>query len=101
MRTHRDLIKDFVNEPASALDYLKASLELSEQDGDWDSFLLAIRNVAEARGGITKLAEETDLNTQHLSRSLAENGNPPLKTLDSVLHALGLKLSIEMTPAGP
>ena len=36
----------------------KASLELSEQDGDWDSFPLAIRNVAEARGGITKLAKK-------------------------------------------
>jgi probable addiction module antidote protein len=98
MRTFRELVTDHVQDPSEAAEYLKASLELYEQDGDLDSFLTAVRTVADARGGMTKLALETKLNRQHLYRSLSNNGNPTIKTLDSILHALGVRLTIEKVP---
>jgi probable addiction module antidote protein len=95
MRSFRELVTDHVQEPSEALEYLKASLELFDQDGDLDAFLTAIRTVAETKGGMTKLAQETNLNRQHLYRSLSPNGNPTIRTLDTVLRALGLRLTIE------
>ena len=94
MKHYRDIVKEFVNDPTEAYEYLRVSLEEYENDGNLDAFLTAIRTVAEAQGGITKLAQKTNLNRQHLYRSLSKNGNPTIRTLDSILHSLGLKLTI-------
>lgn len=94
MRNYRDIVKEFVNDPIEAYEYLQASLEEYENDGNLDAFLTALRTVAEAQGGLTKLAQKTNLNRQHLYRSLSKNGNPTIRTLDSILHSLGLKLTI-------
>jgi len=94
MRSYRDMVKDFVEDPQDASEYLRISLEEYEKDGNLDAFLKAVRTVADARGGISKLAEETKLNRQHLYRSLSENGNPTIRTLDTVLHSLGLRLTL-------
>lgn len=72
--------------------YLNAALE----DGDREVFLLALRNVADARlGGMSKLAEASGLNRESLYRMLSEQGNPELNSLSKVLHVLGLKLAVE------
>ena len=70
--------------------YLNAALE----DGSQEIFLMALRDVANARG-ITNLAKETSLNRENLYRILSEQGNPQLSSLKSLLDALGLKLSVE------
>jgi probable addiction module antidote protein len=80
--------------------YLNAALE----EGDPEVFLLALRNVADAHGGIAQLAEKAHLNRENLYRMLSESGNPELRSLDAILHALGLRLAIELeeesAPAG-
>jgi probable addiction module antidote protein len=91
----RDLVRDTIQDPDEAYEYLLESLRLYEEEGNLDAFLLAIRTVTDAQGGMTSLAEKTGLNRQHLYRSLAKNGNPTMKTLHSILNALGLKFSIE------
>lgn len=101
MRSYRDLVKEFVEDPQEASEYLRISLEEYESDGNLEAFLKAIRTVAEARGGMTKLAEETKLNRQHLYKSLSANGNPTIRTLDSVLHFLGLRLTLTQIPGNP
>jgi probable addiction module antidote protein len=80
--------------PPRCLEYLRISLEEYEEDGNLDAFLKAVSTVAEARGGMTRLAEETKLNRQHLYKSLSANGIPTIRTLDSVLHSLGLRLTL-------
>ena len=80
-------------DPLEAAGYLNAALE----DGDKELFLLALRNVAEARlGGISKLAAATGLNRESLYRMLSGKGNPELKSLDRLLHALGLKITVDV-----
>ena len=59
-------------------------------------FLLALRNVAEAQGGVAKLADKANLNRENLYRMLSERGNPELQSLDAILHALGFPLAIEL-----
>ena len=50
---HELLIED-LRDPVEAAAYLNASL----QEGDEELFLMALRNVAEAQGGLDKLIEK-------------------------------------------
>ena len=84
-----ELIKSLRN-PREAAKYLNAALE----DGDQEAFLLAIRNVTEAQGGIGQLSEKAKLNRESLYRMLSERGNPELRSLDALLHAFGFRLAI-------
>ncbi len=82
------LLKDLAN-PEYAVGYLDAALE----DGDQQVFLLALRDVAEARG-LSQVAREAGLNRENLYRILSLNGNPQLSSLTTLLRSLGLRLSI-------
>ena len=61
--------------------------------------MLALRDIARARGGVAQLAEETDLNREHLYRMLSENGNPELRSLEALLDALGFRLAVTLKQA--
>ncbi len=91
---HNNLIEALKNSQKAEA-YLKVALEEYEEDKDPEAFLLALRNVAEAQGGMTKLAKKTQLNRQNLYKTLSGRGNPTLDTLDTILHGLGFRLSIE------
>ncbi len=88
---YQEHLIESLKDPEQALEYLKAALEESDMP---EVFLLALRNVAQARG-IRQLAEETDLNRESLYRALSGKGNPELSSLWKILNALGLKLSVE------
>jgi len=86
---HPDLIES-LRDPREAEHYLNAALE----EDDPELFLLALRNVAEAQGGVAQLAEKTKLNRESLYKMLSERGNPELRSLDALLHALGFRLAV-------
>ena len=86
---HPELIKA-LRDPREAVEYLNAALE----DGDPEVFLLALRDVAEAQGGVAEVAEAAKLNRENLYRMLSNRGNPELRSLDALLHALGFRLAI-------
>lgn len=88
---HGDLITA-LKDPAEAAAYLDAALE----EGDPELFLLALRNVAEAQGGLLKISRKTKLNRANLYRMLSRKGNPELFSLESLLQALGLRLAVEV-----
>jgi probable addiction module antidote protein len=96
LRRWEDLLDEDLQDPAEAAAYLDACLE----GGDPNVFLIALRDVARARGGIAKLAESTSLNREHLYRMLSENGNPELRSLELLLDALGFRLSITLKETG-
>jgi probable addiction module antidote protein len=91
---HEDLINDLKN-PMTAIGYLNAVLE----DGDQEAFLLALRNVAEARGGFSKLSRLAKLNRVNLYHMLSKKGNPELNTLEKILHSLGFRLAVVIDKA--
>jgi len=90
-----DLLITSLQDPKKAKAYLSVALDEYQEDDDTEAFLLALRNVAEAKGGLGKLAKETKLNRQSLYQTLSSRGNPRLITLGKVLKALGFHLSIE------
>jgi probable addiction module antidote protein len=55
----------------------------------------ALRNVAEALGGIAEVAKAANLNRETLYRTLSEGGNPELRSLTAILGAAGLRLSVK------
>ncbi len=94
MRNFRDYLEEKLKDPEEAASYLNTALEEYDKDRDAEAFLLAVRTVAEVKGGIAELAKKTNLNRQHLYRTLSSKGNPRLNTLEAVLHGLGFRLSI-------
>lgn len=88
--SYKENLLEALKNPEAAADYLTACLE----DSDVDVFLLALRDVAEAQGGIRKLSGRTRLNRENLYRMLSKAGNPSLTSLDSVLSSLGLRLAV-------
>ena len=79
-----------------AVAYLNAALEESLK-GDEESqhlFLVAIRNVAEAQGGVGNLAKKAGIGRESLYKTLSEKGNPKWHTLVSLVIALGLNLRL-------
>lgn len=90
-RDFQEFLLENLQDPEEAAAYLKAALA----DEDERIFLLALRDVLEARGGsIADLAEETNLNKQNLYRMLSTKGNPRLTSLKTVLHAIGFEMDI-------
>jgi probable addiction module antidote protein len=71
--------------------YLDAALET----GDAGDLMQALRDIADARGGVAKMADETGLNRETLYRTLSKRGNPQLSSLIAILRASGLKLAVE------
>jgi probable addiction module antidote protein len=92
---HESLIERLKADRAEALAYLKAALEETDVP---EVFLLALRNVAEARG-FARIAQDTKLNRESLYRMLSKRGNPSLSSLLALLDSLGLRLSVEKKAA--
>ena len=88
---HAELIKQ-LKDPCEAAEYLNACFEDSGE-----VFLLGLRNVVEARGGMSALAKNTKLNRENLYRSLSKGGNPKLSSLSTILEALGIELQFTPT----
>jgi probable addiction module antidote protein len=90
---HDRLLKDLAD-PKEAAAYLNAALE----DGAQDVFLLALRDIADAKG-MSRLSRRAKLNRESLYRMLSRNGNPQLSSLEAILECAGLRLAVEVRHA--
>jgi probable addiction module antidote protein len=89
-KDYKEALFEDLRDPEFAVAYLNAALE----EGAQDVFLLHLRDIADAWGGLGKLASETDLAREALYRMLSAHGNPQLSSLDKILQALGLRLAV-------
>lgn len=91
--SHDDaLVEELRRSPCFAAKYLKAALE---DDDEPRVLLIAMRQIAEARGGLAKVAKAAGVQRESLYRALSARGNPHLSTLLAVAKAVGLKLTVE------
>ncbi|MCY3870123.1 MAG: putative addiction module antidote protein [Gemmatimonadetes bacterium] len=95
-RPYKPELLKALQDPLEAAEYLNAALEEDMNE----LFLLALRNVAEAYG-MTRLAEDAQLNRESMYRMLSEKGNPQFTSLISILRQLGLKLSVQVKESVP
>jgi probable addiction module antidote protein len=87
------MVKELRERPEFAAEYLKAALEDAEESS---VLLLALRRVAEARGGVAKVAKAAGIERESLYRALSPRGNPRWSTLVAVTKAMGLRLTVEL-----
>ena len=90
----KDYLLNRLADPATAAAYINAAAS----EDDPGALLQALRNVAEAHGGITKVAARAGLNRQQLYRTLSSDGNPELRSLTRILDATGLQLIVTAKP---
>lgn len=94
-RSHDESMAElFRDDPAFAAEHLTQLL----RDGEQGDVLVALRQIALAKGGVRSIAEQTELNATQLYRMLSPVGNPALRSLTSVLDSLGLCLAVQRVP---
>ncbi|MCP5491286.1 MAG: putative addiction module antidote protein, partial [Chlamydiales bacterium] len=86
-----DYLYKRLQNPREAAAYLNECLK----DEDPAVFLIALKDVIKANGGMTKLAEEIDRNRESLYRSFSTKGNPGINTLVDTLDVYGLEISVK------
>ena len=79
---------DYLTDEETIAEYLTAALE----DPNPDMFLVAVRDVARARG-MTQLAKDSGLGRESLYKALSPGSKPRHETIQKIVRALGVKLS--------
>lgn len=85
--SYEDFLSEDLADPVEAAGYLSACLEEGPE-----VFLLGLRDVAKAQGGMTKLARGAELSREPLYRMLSENGNPTFASITAIVRSLGIRL---------
>jgi probable addiction module antidote protein len=86
--SYKKILHKKLDDPEQAAEYLTACYEEGQE-----VFLVGLRDVVEAQGGVARAAELSKLNRESLYRLISRDGNPRLSSLDAVLSALGLKVT--------
>lgn len=79
---------DYLTDEETIAEYLTAALE----DPNPDLFLVAVRDIARARG-MTQLAKDSGLGRESLYKALTPGSKPRYDTVLKIMHALGVKLT--------
>jgi probable addiction module antidote protein len=91
-RAHDESVAElFREDPAFAAQYLNHLLE----EGDQADLLIALRQLAQAFGGVAAVADKAKLNPTQLYRTLSAEGNPELRSLTAILKVMGMRLALQ------
>lgn len=82
-------VADYLDNEETISAYLTEALA----DPDPELFLMAVKNVARARG-MTQLAKDAGLGRESLYKALAPGAKPRYDTVLKLIHALGLRLVV-------
>ena len=80
---------DYLDDNETIAAYLSAALT----DPDPDVFLMAVKDVARARG-MSQLAKDTQLGRESLYKALSAGAKPRYDTMIKVINALGVQLQV-------
>lgn len=84
-----EYMQESLKDPQEAAAYIDAAMELNDQA----ALLVALRDVAKAYG-MADVARRADVGDKTLFKALSATGNPTIATVQKVLHAVGLRLSV-------
>lgn len=80
---------DYLDNEEVIAEYLAAALE----DPDPEVFMMAVSNVAKARG-IAKIAKDSGLGRESLYKALAPGAKPRFDTVRKLVDALGVRWTV-------
>ncbi|WPU23297.1 DNA-binding protein [Cedecea neteri] len=87
------MVKLLKDDPAFAPIYLHQALIEIDEQGGYEAFILALRQVIEAQGGMTAVAKRAGMSRESMYKSLSPKGNPSFKRIAAVASASGFPLS--------
>jgi probable addiction module antidote protein len=93
-RKFKDSVLEHLKDKGYAEIYLEVALEEYSRDHDASAFFLALKDVAIAQGGLSKLSREANLNRSNLYEVLSGRNKPKLDTVDAILNGLGFRLRV-------
>src|SRR2546423_625194 len=95
LRDYREDLMERLKNPDYAAEYLAQVLA----EKDKAAFLVALKDVVEATGGMSLMAKRVGLKRPSLYKIFSKRGNPTLETLQAVLEALGLRVTVATAKA--
>lgn len=98
--SHREaVVEELRADPELAAICLREAFASLSNPNERAVSMMAIRDAAQAFGGLGKIAEDAGISRESLYRALSPKGNPTLNTLLAVLGAVGMRLSVEPVAA--
>ncbi|MBI4456932.1 MAG: putative addiction module antidote protein [Acidobacteria bacterium] len=88
---YRERLLARLKDPEEAAAYINAAFQEKHMP---EVLLIALRDVAEANG-ISSVARRARINRVSIYKALSKNGNPGIDTLQKILNAVGLKVSVQ------
>lgn len=88
---YEDWLVENLKDPKEAAAYLEAAIE----DGDQAVLMLALCQVAQAQGGVARIARKAKLTREATYRMPSKTGSTELRSLTAVLAATGLRLAVK------
>lgn len=95
LKAYRDDLLKRLEDRRCAAEFLEQTLAT----GDTQAFLIALKDVIDAGGGVGKLASQVRITRPSLYKILSEDGNPTLESLRKILKPLGLRVAIALDEA--
>lgn len=89
IKTRTFTAADYLDNDETIAEYLNLALE----DSNPEMLLLAIANIARARG-MAQVAQDSGLGRESLYKALSDGAKPRYDTVFKVMRALGLKLQV-------
>jgi probable addiction module antidote protein len=83
-----DLIEK-LKDPVRARNYLREALALSLEDGDGATFQLALKDVAEAQGGVAIVSKKAGIQRENIYRVLSKERHPKFDSILKISKAVG------------
>ena len=95
LRNFRDVEEEyFRNHPDEIDDYLKICFDEYAEDGCASALLSSLRVICRVKG-ISEIARETGITRNGIQKALSEEGNPKFENINSILRAMGYRLTPE------
>jgi probable addiction module antidote protein len=96
-RSYKEHLIETLKDPLEASAYLEACLEEALETKEFGIFLLAVRDVIEAQGGIADISERMEAGRESLYKSLTKESKPRFSTIMLALRACGFGMGIHPT----
>ena len=90
LKNYREDLLERLKDADYAAEYLAQVLA----EKDRAAFLVALKDVVEATGGMSLMAKRVGLKRPSLYKIFSRKGNPTLETLQAILEALGLRVTV-------
>ncbi|MCL5010702.1 MAG: hypothetical protein M1127_00610 [Patescibacteria group bacterium] len=97
--SYQEMFTNDLKDKEFARIYLEAAFGEYQKDGNTNALLLAMKDVAQAQGGVGKLAKKTTISREHLYDILASKHNPRLDNWLNIILGLGFRIRLESQDA--